>query len=602
MSAESEPEASAAGALPGVSPGARPGARLLVAAVGALLAIAVARVAWMSDDAYISFRALDNLVHGRGLVWNVDERVQAFTNTLWVLVLAPLYSATGNIYWSALALSLALTVGTALVLARKIASGALAAAAVLGMCAASKAFVEYSTSGLEGALLHFVLACGAWAFLLRGGRRSSLFVAATLFSLSVLTRPDAALFTGPWLAYEFVAALRARGERRAKGEPVSICAALAAGLTPLVAWELFSLWYYGFPLPNSAYAKLSSGLPRTALAEQGLAYLANSLRWDPLTLLVIGGGLGAALWPLVARGRGSREPNGERAAFGFGPATRPLLTALAIGVHLVYILRVGGDFMSGRFLTAPFVVAVALLARLAWRPSATGLGLAACVVFALANERGPWRTPRTWGRELTRELRTDERGIADERAVYFQYTGVFTDPLLAGQEGFGHVTAAHPHAERLRREASEGQRVSTAGWIGIVGYWAGPGPHVVDRNGLADPLLARLPIAHAGVLLYPDLARGPGAWRVGHYARHPPAGYLESLAADENLVADPRLAEFYGALRIATRGALGSRERWRAIWDLNRGRWDEAIAAHGAALARSAALGTEVGAGAALDD
>ena len=40
------------------------------------------------DDAMISMRYAYNLAHGNGLVWNVGERVQGFTNPLWVLYMA----------------------------------------------------------------------------------------------------------------------------------------------------------------------------------------------------------------------------------------------------------------------------------------------------------------------------------------------------------------------------------------------------------------------------------------------------------------------------------------------------------------------------------
>jgi hypothetical protein len=36
--------------------------------------------AWIGDDAAITARVIDNLLHGYGLRWNVDERVQAFTH------------------------------------------------------------------------------------------------------------------------------------------------------------------------------------------------------------------------------------------------------------------------------------------------------------------------------------------------------------------------------------------------------------------------------------------------------------------------------------------------------------------------------------------
>ena len=44
--------------------------------------------AWLSDDAYITFRTVDNVVNGYGLTWNVVERVQAYTHPLWMLLLS----------------------------------------------------------------------------------------------------------------------------------------------------------------------------------------------------------------------------------------------------------------------------------------------------------------------------------------------------------------------------------------------------------------------------------------------------------------------------------------------------------------------------------
>ena len=43
------------------------------------------------DDAMISMRYAYNLVHGNGLVWNVGQRVQGFTNPLWVFYMALLH-------------------------------------------------------------------------------------------------------------------------------------------------------------------------------------------------------------------------------------------------------------------------------------------------------------------------------------------------------------------------------------------------------------------------------------------------------------------------------------------------------------------------------
>ena len=42
------------------------------------------RIYVLFDDAMISMRYAYNLVHGLGLVWNAGERVEGFTNPLWV--------------------------------------------------------------------------------------------------------------------------------------------------------------------------------------------------------------------------------------------------------------------------------------------------------------------------------------------------------------------------------------------------------------------------------------------------------------------------------------------------------------------------------------
>ena len=59
------------------------------------------------------------------------------------------------------------------------------------------------------------------------------------------------------------------------------------GLGPLAAWFLFAIVYYGFPYPNTAYAKLNTAIPLGAHIAQGLSYLTDSVFTDPLVLPVI---------------------------------------------------------------------------------------------------------------------------------------------------------------------------------------------------------------------------------------------------------------------------------------------------------------------------
>src|SRR5579862_8319682 len=44
---------------------------------------------YFMDDAYIGFRCADNALHGRGLVFNPGDRVEAISNIGWILLLLP---------------------------------------------------------------------------------------------------------------------------------------------------------------------------------------------------------------------------------------------------------------------------------------------------------------------------------------------------------------------------------------------------------------------------------------------------------------------------------------------------------------------------------
>ena len=123
-----------------------------------LLVVVTMRTAWVSDDAYITFRVLDNAANGYGLRWNVAERVQAYTHPLWLFVLLPGRLAGFDLYGFSLAVSMTLTLATGVLIVWRGARTAPAALAALCILVSSRAFVDFSTSGLENALTHFLLA------------------------------------------------------------------------------------------------------------------------------------------------------------------------------------------------------------------------------------------------------------------------------------------------------------------------------------------------------------------------------------------------------------------------------------------------------------
>jgi arabinofuranosyltransferase len=475
------------------------------------------RTAWLSDDAYITFRTVDNVVNGYGLRWNVAERVQSYTHPLWMLLVIAPYALTREAFFTPIFLQMALALATVALIAWRLAIDRVSACLALLILVCSKAFVEYSTSGLENPLTHLLLVAFFIVYWRKADRRSEIAL-WFVTSLLLLTRLDAGVLVLPAL-------LARKVDRRMQLRSAVI------GLTPIIGWTLFSIVYYGFPFPNTAYAKLQTGIPAGILARQGLWYFADGLKQDPNTLLATIAVSIAALvyhrresWPIVA----------------------------GIALYCLYIVRIGGDFMTGRFLTAPLLCALALFVHLKWK-RLDRVAMPLAVAFLAIGLFATTRPPLTSTNETFILSGADGMGfsgVADERAFYYRYTGL----LRWTRE----VPLPHNQMEREGREArAAGAKVAVQGSVGLFGYFAGPGVHVIDHMALADPLLAREPSQ-------PD-------WRIGHFPRAIPEGYFESIATGTNLIRDSTMAMKYEQMKLVTQGPIWSKRRWRTIRQLNLG-------------------------------
>ena len=70
-----------------------------------LLFLMLILTAYVCDDAYITFRSIDNLLNGFGLTFNPTERVLAFTNPLWAFAHVPLAYFSGEFFYTTIFLS-----------------------------------------------------------------------------------------------------------------------------------------------------------------------------------------------------------------------------------------------------------------------------------------------------------------------------------------------------------------------------------------------------------------------------------------------------------------------------------------------------------------
>ena len=177
---------------------------------------------------------------------------------------------------------------------------------------------------------------------------------------------------------------------------------------------------------------------------------------------------------------------------------------------------------------------------------------------------GLFATPPTFIIDLNQPRFTERdlvTGINDERAYYYPISG-----LLNYRPGRDMPFSGEGWVEHGKALRASGKSVVDEKNVGYIGYFAGPDVHIVDLYALCDPLLARRP------------ASSPEKWRIGHFERAVPDGYLVTLRTGVNQIRDPNLAAYYDQLALITRGPLFSRARLIAIWKMNTGQFDFLLA------------------------
>lgn len=307
-----------------------------------------------SDDAYISYRYARSLATGQGLTFNPGERVEGYSNLLYVLLLAPafLIARDSAILPLAVALNAACAAAALLLfhlrLRHRAGGGPAALAAIL--FAAWPALWLWNASGMETALV-LLLQVALWSEVTPNDGAHRIRPLVVVLVLLVLARADG--FVGAGIGVLFLAL---RGERaRARAGALAVALSTAA----LAAWRLA---YYGHPLPNTYYAKVTGPVAgRVADALRQLADLAVDAGLLPYLVVLAAAGVASAR---------ARQPSFE-----------PLFAAAWLG----YWIYVGGDVFGERFLLVLVPLGAAVLARWAaeGRRALAAAGFVAALLFQL---------------------------------------------------------------------------------------------------------------------------------------------------------------------------------------------------------------------------
>ncbi len=217
---------------------------------------------WVVDDAFVSFRYVENWVDGKGLVFNAGEYVEGYTNFLWVVMLAPLYALGLSTVFSAQIVGVLLSLAAIACLywigvdklGRRL--GWLPAL----LYALNHSLMSWAFGGLAVPLFLFLFLLGTCLLFARGSAWC-----LPVFALMALTRPEGYFFLALGLLFVWLLNTPERTRDRYL-VPTAIAVALCA------AHLTFKQAYYGSLLPNTFYAKVGFSLSQLQRGRDYLIY------------------------------------------------------------------------------------------------------------------------------------------------------------------------------------------------------------------------------------------------------------------------------------------------------------------------------------------
>ena len=240
------------------------------------IAIDGSRYFSLFDDAMISMRYAWNFSHGNGLVWNLGERVEGYTNFLMTLIMSAatfLFNEKNAVLAIQILgiLTVIAVVWQAWKLYRLVAvndSNPLLFVLFPVMVILYYPLSYWSVMGMETGLVTFLILLSFNAVIQfeEEGQSSSLFLSALFASMSYLTRPDAGLIILPIMLF-----ILTRGTSLGQRVLNGIKFGLIFLILPL-AHMIFRYLYYGALLPNTYFLKLT-GLTTANRLKAGFIFI-----------------------------------------------------------------------------------------------------------------------------------------------------------------------------------------------------------------------------------------------------------------------------------------------------------------------------------------
>ncbi len=515
----------------------------------------LAGVSWfLTDDAFVSFRYARNLLEGHGLVFNPGEYVEGYSNFLWVLELAAIWALSGVAPEVAAPwLSVAFTAGTIAAMmwwaARLpgLRHRGLVAWMALGLLCSSATFAVWTSGGgLETRQFTFFIVLAVMCLSLYRNSRRALLAASLSLAAAALTRPEGPLLAALCFGWFVIQQMAWAG--RLKPDWRRLACLIGPFLVLVCVHFLWRYAYYGEWLPNTYYAKHVR-----PWYESGFRYLWAAAVETGLYLLIP-----LAVVAMRSRWRVFRDGTGA-------------LVLLLVGVHMVYVMHIGGDHFEYRpldfywpLLAVPASMGIVRLgSRIAagrWlRKPPPGALRQVCAValfvpvwFYAGAIQGALLFEGAAIRErilkLHIELDGDNAGWLLAVPGMPMLVAVSNDlrrqsarqsvasPFTEHREFANMLLRTWKPYENMERGVIPDDALMAGGALGIRFYYL-PDLRVIDILGLTDATVARNPVTT------------PNHQRVMAHDRYPPPGYLEERGV--NFALRPAAPSAFRALRRA---------------------------------------------------
>ncbi len=415
--------------------------KIVLLLIIAIFVIHALSMNFTQDDAFISYRYVKNFINGHGLVFNPGERVEGYTNFLWIIIL----SIFGQLGLDIIIISKVLGVAagaTTLFLIHQISAIFLRKEAWLFslfvplLLASNSAFAYWSISGLETGF--FVMAVLLSVYFYFTHERLMIVSSAA----SSLIRPEGVLVFAILILHKFFFSPTKGGGSFGKKDNLKSCLSHIAGFALiLLPFAVFKIFYYGDLLPNPFYAKtgFSLGYVKTGLGYFWL-FLKHYGLWGVLYLVPI--------------------------FFYKEVEVKGKLILLMVYIYTFYIIIIGGDVLKAHRFFLPVLPFLYLLFSFALmkaylRLKKQAIPIAMVIAFSILT----FFLPRNW----IMHVREAEIGLYVKMSRY---------------------------AERLRQSFGTDFTLAMS-TIGAISYLTEA--KVIDMLGLTDPYIAKHPEKIPGI-------------------------------------------------------------------------------------------------------